>query len=83
MASVEYRSVMRFYFLLGKSADETFNNMQIHSRFASQLRVLTLQFLTPIKSKTPTPLPSLPALAWVENRTQISEAPTKCSTLKP
>ena len=29
MAAVENRSVIKFYFLLGKSADETFNNMKI------------------------------------------------------
>ena len=29
MAVVEYRSVIKFYFLLGKSADETLNDMKI------------------------------------------------------
>ena len=29
MATIEYRSVIKFYFLLGKSADETLNDMKI------------------------------------------------------
>ena len=37
------------------------------------LEHLTLQLLTPIQSMTPTPLPSPPAPAWVEYRTQVSE----------
>ena len=49
------------------------NRMLNHSHLHRSLEHFNIQFLTPIKPKTPTPLPSPPAPAWVENRIQVSE----------